>query len=113
MSMSVSEQPVAHPPDVENERSVAVADSGEPPSQTGRVRVECARTSERLKAPYLAEELLLREDARGIRGQLEQQLVFLGGQVDSLAADGHAPRRAVDLDVADLEAIGGQRLRPP
>src|SRR5919206_2226783 len=111
MSMSVSEQPVAHPPDVDHERSFAC--SGEPSAQAGGVRIECPRLAERLEAPDLAQQLLLGEDADRVGRELEQQFVLLRGQVDTHAVDGYAPRRAIDLDLADLEAVGGERLGSP
>src|ERR671929_1171348 len=83
--MSVFEQPVAHPPDVDDERTSAGA--GELAAQAGRVRVQGARLADRAEAPDLAQQLFLREDAARLRCELEQQLVLLRRQVDPLAAD--------------------------
>jgi hypothetical protein len=109
--MSVPEQPVAHPPDVEHEGAVTAR--GKPAPQARGVRVERPRLPERLESPHLAQELLLREDARGVRRELEQQLVLLRRQVDAGAVDGDPPRRPVDLDLADLEAVDDERLGSP
>src|SRR5438105_4029198 len=109
--MSVFEQPVAHPPYVEDERPFAA--SGELAAKAGRVRVERPRLAERAEAPDLAQELLFREDAARIGGELQEQLVLLRGQVDPPAADRDAAGRPVDLDRADADEVGDGRRRPP
>src|ERR671933_1337705 len=96
--MSVFEQPVAHPPHVEDERPVA--SSGELAAKAGRMRIQSSRLTERAEAPDLPQELLLREDAARLRGELQEQLVLLRRQVDPLAADGDAAGRPVDLERA-------------
>src|SRR5438105_672747 len=109
--MSVFEQPVAHPPHVEDERPFAA--SGELAAKAGRVRVERPRLAERTEAPDLAQELLLREDAVRFRGELQEQLVLLRRQVDPRTAYRDATGRPVDLERADADEVRGDRRRPP
>src|SRR5919204_5230696 len=109
--MSVFEQPVAHPPHVEDEGPVA--SSGELAAKAGRVRVQGPRLAERAEAPDLAQELLLREDAVRLRGELQEQLVLLRRQVDPLAADRDAAGRPVDLERADAHEVRDDWRRPP
>jgi hypothetical protein len=67
----------------------------------------------RAKAPDLAQQLLLREDAAGLGGELQQQLVLLRRQVDPPASDRHAAGRPVDLERADAHEVRDDRRRPP
>src|SRR5438270_1433836 len=108
--LCLGEQPVAHPPHVEHERSLA--GRGELPAQSRGVRIERSRPAERAEAPHFAEELFFREHAVGLRGELEEQLVLLRRQVDARPADGDPARRPVDLDLPDLKPLGRRRRRP-
>src|SRR2546423_520145 len=69
--------------------------------------------TDRAKAPDLAQQLLLREDAARLGGELQQQLVLLRRQVDPLAADRDAAGRPVDLERADAHEVRDDRRRPP
>src|SRR5919199_2043784 len=109
--MSVFEQPVAHPPHVDDERPSAAA--GELAAQAGRVRVQGPRLADRAEAPHVAQQLFLREDAARLRRKLERQLVLLRRQVDALAADRDATGRPVDLERADVDEVRNDRRRPP
>jgi hypothetical protein len=62
------------------------------------VGVQKQPATEGTEAPHLAEELLLREDARRIRQQLQQELVLLPRERDGGVADGDAPGRKVRRD---------------
>src|ERR687888_1943871 len=109
--MSVSEKPVAYPPHVEDERPFACP--RELAAQARRVGIERPGLAERLEAPDLAQELLLRKDPARIGGQLQEQLVLLRGQVDPLPADRDPAGRPVDLDVAHTHEVWRRRRGPP
>src|ERR671935_249580 len=102
MSMSVLEQPVAHPPHVEHERSVALG--GEPAAQPGGVRVERAGAAERLEAPHVAQELLLGEHA----GRAPA-----GGRGRPSASPSAAPHAAAPrLDVFRYASATNEKKKP-
>src|SRR6266545_8282201 len=73
-------QPVAHPPHVDDDGAGAYG--RELPPQARGVRVERSRSTKRAEAPDLTQKLLLREHARRIGHQLEQELVLLARQRD-------------------------------
>ena len=77
------------------------------------MRVEGARSAEGHEAPHLAEQLLLREHARGVGRELGQQLELLRGKRDREAVDGDSTRRAVEGDGPGRESLPQFRLRPP
>jgi hypothetical protein len=97
----VVHEPVAHTPAVHDER--AESGRGELPPQPRGVRVERARAAERAEAPDLPKQLLLREYPRGLREELQQELVLLACELDTLAAHRDSARRGVDVDGASLE----------
>src|ERR1041385_9485439 len=76
------------------EHAILGASDCELASQARRVRVQRARSAQGDEAPDLAEQLLLGEDARGIRGELRDELELLRGERDREAVDGDAARRA-------------------
>ena len=58
--------------------------------------VEGARPGLGAKAPDVAQELVLREDARRVGGELLQEQELLARQVDGLTAQGDRARDPVD-----------------
>src|SRR5262245_14062968 len=76
------------------------------------MRVQRAGAPRRAKAPHVPQQLVLREDAARVAGELQQQLVLLRRQDDPPAGNGDAPRRAVDLDRAGGQPFGLGRRGP-
>jgi hypothetical protein len=64
--------------------------------QAAGVRVERARRAEGAEAPDVAEQLRLREDPRGLRGQRAQQRELLGRERHPHAAQAHLPAQRVE-----------------
>src|SRR3546814_4177582 len=62
---------------------------------------------------HLAEQLLAREHARGMRGEEMQELELLVGQIERLAVHLRGVRRLVDRDAGGLDAGGHLLLRHP
>ena len=101
LSRGTVDQPVAHAPDVDHE---AVAAAAELVAQPARVRVQRAGAAQRPEAPDRAQELVLREHARGVGGQRAHERELLLGELDRRAAQPDDPRRRVDFELADAQA---------
>ena len=94
------DEPVAHAPDVHEE---LVALDAELLAQAAGVGVQRPRGAEGAKAPDLAQELLLGEDARGRGGERPQQRELLRRQRQRPSADGRHARHRVELQLADAQ----------
>src|SRR5581483_1903953 len=66
------------------------------PPQPRRVRVERPRARPGPEAPDVAEQLVLREHAMRVRGEVEEQLVLLLREIDTPALEGDETGAAVD-----------------
>jgi hypothetical protein len=69
------------------------------------------RSTERPEAPNVAQELLLLEDALGILGERDEELVLLGRELHRLTAHGDDARGQIDLEVAHGEPRMARAVR--
>ena len=76
------------------------------------MRLERPRRHVRAVAPHLAQQPLAREDALRILGELDEQRPLLRGEHDLAAAREHAPRGAVDRQLAEIELLLPRRPAP-
>lgn len=60
-----------------------------------------------VKAPGFLEDLLAAEDQSAVGGQGEQQVKFLGPQVDALGFEPDFASGGIDEQVADMNGLGG------
>jgi hypothetical protein len=58
-------------------------------------------------APDVAQQLIAGEHSGRLAGERAEQLVLLGGQLDSVPAHLHSARGQVDLQLADAQEPGG------
>jgi len=65
-----------------------------------------------LRTPDFGEELLVQQNLIAVTGQLNQQAVFGGGQVDQVLSGGDAMPRQIDGDVAADDTGLPRRRRP-
>src|SRR6266545_1285959 len=105
------EQPVAHPPHVED--VAAGCDRAKLAPQAGRVRVQGPGAPERAEAPNVSQQLLLREDPGRIGHELKEQLVLLAGERDRHSVDADTPRCEVGRDRTCAKELVARRCRPP
>jgi hypothetical protein len=66
------------------------------------------RPSER-KPQTSLQELLFREDAARLSGELHEQVVLLRREHDADPVHRHTPRGAIDLEQADLDQLPRRR----
>src|SRR5262245_12346315 len=67
--------------------------------------IEGSRSAEAPEAPDIAQELVLANHALRLAGEREEQLVLLRREGNRPAADADRPRRAIDLKLADFDAV--------
>lgn len=85
------------------EDEAVIRDRAQLLTETAGVRVHGARGTGRLETPYVAQELLLREDTRRLGGERREEGELLLGQTHQLAAHPHLAGEHVECE----------RPRPP
>ena len=65
-------------------------------AESSDVGAEGAPAAGGVHAPDVAEELCVRDDIAGVEGELAEQFVFGGGELDGLSGEGNAALAVVD-----------------
>ena len=76
------------------------------------MRLQSPRRDVGAEPPDVAEQLLAREDAVGIQGELDEQRVLLRRQLHFLPGHHHTARGAVDRERGHLEQLEPRRAAP-
>src|SRR5450755_706495 len=71
------------------------------PSQSARMTVD--GPARRAVAPHFAQQFFAREHAVRVVGESDQQLVFLGGELDGVSSDADVAGAEVDRERRDAE----------